>query len=129
MEGYSNSYQNGSVSKEAEFQRLAQSIGTNIQKMIQNGNTFQICFYFKYLFISNINSFQIYFRFKYQFTIHIFSFQISILITAVLRIRIRWIRKIRLPGSGSESIFSQRGSRIRVRIRIRIRIKINWILS
>jgi syntaxin 7 len=41
MEGYSNSYQNGSASKEAEFQRLAQSIGTNIQKMIQNVSSMQ----------------------------------------------------------------------------------------
>ena len=37
MEGYNNSYQNAAPSKEAEFQRLAQNIGTNIQKIIQNG--------------------------------------------------------------------------------------------
>lgn len=37
MEGYSNSYQNATPSREAEFQRLAQNIGTNIQKIIQNG--------------------------------------------------------------------------------------------
>ena len=78
MEGYSNSYQNGSVSKEAEFQRLAQSIGTNIQKMIQNGNTFQIYYHLKYHLILDIFSFQIYFYFKYQFISDIFLFQILI---------------------------------------------------
>ncbi len=41
MEGFSGngSYQNGSPSKEAEFQRLAQNIGSNIQKIIQNGES------------------------------------------------------------------------------------------
>ena len=37
MEGYNSSYQNGAPSKEAEFQRLTQNIGSNIQKIIQNG--------------------------------------------------------------------------------------------
>ena len=42
MEGFSGngSYQNGAPSKEAEFQRLAQNIGSNIQKIIQNGKGF-----------------------------------------------------------------------------------------
>ena len=80
MEGYSNSYQNGSVSKEAEFQRLAQSIGTNIQKMIQNGNSVRIYYHLKYHLILDIFSFQIssHFYFKYQFISDLFSFQISI---------------------------------------------------
>lgn len=37
MEGYQNSYQNSSSARETEFQRLAQNIGTNIQKIQQNG--------------------------------------------------------------------------------------------
>ena len=37
MEGYSNSYQNSTSARETEFQRLAQNIGTNIQKIQQNG--------------------------------------------------------------------------------------------
>ena len=37
MEGYNNSYQNSSSARETEFQRLAQNIGTNIQKIQQNG--------------------------------------------------------------------------------------------
>ena len=37
MEGYNNSYQNSSTARETEFQRLAQNIGTNIQKIQQNG--------------------------------------------------------------------------------------------
>ena len=37
MEGYNNSYQNGTSARETEFQRLAQNIGTNIQKILQNG--------------------------------------------------------------------------------------------
>jgi len=41
MEGYNNSYQNGAPTKEAEFQRLAQNIGTNIQKIIQNVSSMQ----------------------------------------------------------------------------------------
>lgn len=41
MEGYNNSYQNGAPAKEAEFQRLAQNIGTNIQKIIQNVSSMQ----------------------------------------------------------------------------------------
>eukprot|EP00088_Acartia_fossae_P039131 TRINITY_DN4071_c1_g1_i1.p1 TRINITY_DN4071_c1_g1~~TRINITY_DN4071_c1_g1_i1.p1 ORF type:complete len:274 (+),score=56.36 TRINITY_DN4071_c1_g1_i1:90-911(+) len=41
MEGYNNSYQNGNPSKEAEFQRLAQNIGSNIQKIIQNVSSMQ----------------------------------------------------------------------------------------
>jgi len=36
MEGYNNSYQNSSSARETEFQRLAQNIGTNIQKIQQN---------------------------------------------------------------------------------------------
>ena len=39
MEEYS-SYQNAKPTREAEFQRMAQNIGTNIQKMIQNGRSF-----------------------------------------------------------------------------------------
>ena len=38
MEGYSNSYQNGTSARETEFQRLAQNVGTNVQKILQNGN-------------------------------------------------------------------------------------------
>jgi len=43
MEGFSGngSYQNGTPSKEAEFQRLAQNIGSNIQKIIQNVSSMQ----------------------------------------------------------------------------------------
>lgn len=41
MEGYNTSYQNGAPAKEAEFQRLAQNIGTNIQKIIQNVSSMQ----------------------------------------------------------------------------------------
>ena len=42
MEGYSsNSYQNGTSARETEFQRLAQNVGTNVQKILQNGT---ICF-------------------------------------------------------------------------------------
>lgn len=43
MEGFSGngSYQNGAPSKEAEFQRLAQNIGSNIQKIIQNVSSMQ----------------------------------------------------------------------------------------
>ena len=41
MEGYNNSYQNGSTAKETEFQRLAQNIGTNIQKIQQNGESLE----------------------------------------------------------------------------------------
>ena len=41
MEGYNNSYQNGSTAKETEFQRLAQNIGTNIQKIQQNGGSLE----------------------------------------------------------------------------------------
>ena len=37
MEGYTNSYQNGTSARETEFQRLAQNVGTNIQKILQNG--------------------------------------------------------------------------------------------
>ena len=37
MEGYSNSYQNGTSARETEFQRLAQNVGTNVQKILQNG--------------------------------------------------------------------------------------------
>lgn len=40
MEGYGNSYQNGTA-KETEFQRLAQNIGTNIQKILQNVSSMQ----------------------------------------------------------------------------------------
>ena len=43
MDSY-GSYQNGASSSgatmtETEFQRLAQSVGTNIQKILQNGKT------------------------------------------------------------------------------------------
>ena len=41
MEGYNNSYQNSSSARETEFQRLAQNIGTNIQKIQQNGKTLE----------------------------------------------------------------------------------------
>jgi len=41
MEGYSNSYQNGTSARETEFQRLAQNIGTNIQKILQNVSSMQ----------------------------------------------------------------------------------------
>ena len=37
MEGYNNSYQNSTSARETEFKRLAQNIGTNIQKIQQNG--------------------------------------------------------------------------------------------
>jgi len=41
MEGYGNSYQNGTSARETEFQRLAQNIGTNIQKILQNVSSMQ----------------------------------------------------------------------------------------
>lgn len=41
MEGYSNSYQNSASARETEFQRLAQNIGTNIQKIQQNVSSMQ----------------------------------------------------------------------------------------
>lgn len=41
MEGYNNSYQNSSSARETEFQRLAQNIGTNIQKIQQNVSSMQ----------------------------------------------------------------------------------------
>jgi len=41
MEGYNNSYQNGTSARETEFQRLAQNIGTNIQKILQNVSSMQ----------------------------------------------------------------------------------------
>ena len=34
--GYQGTYQNGNA-READFQKLAQNIGTNIQKILQNG--------------------------------------------------------------------------------------------
>ena len=37
MDSYSESYQNGGSQREADFQGLAQNIGTNIQKILQNG--------------------------------------------------------------------------------------------
>ena len=43
MEGYNNSYQNSSSARETEFQRLAQNIGTNIQKIQQNGDINILC--------------------------------------------------------------------------------------
>ena len=39
MENYSDSYQNGGSGggrRDADFQKLAQNIGTNIQKILQN---------------------------------------------------------------------------------------------
>lgn len=41
MEGYNNSYQNSSSARETEFQRLAQNIGTNIQKIQQSVSSMQ----------------------------------------------------------------------------------------
>jgi len=41
MEGYNNSYQNGTSARETEFQRLAQTVGTNIQKILQNVSSMQ----------------------------------------------------------------------------------------
>lgn len=41
MEGYNNSYQNGTSARETEFQRLAQNVGTNIQKILQNVSSMQ----------------------------------------------------------------------------------------
>jgi len=41
MEGYNNSYQNGTSGRETEFKRLAQNIGTNIQKIQQNVSSMQ----------------------------------------------------------------------------------------
>ena len=37
MDSYSESYQNGGSRREADLQGLAQNIGTNIQKILQNG--------------------------------------------------------------------------------------------
>ena len=34
---YSDSYQNGGSRRDADFQKLAQNIGSNIQKILQNG--------------------------------------------------------------------------------------------
>jgi len=41
MEGYSNSYQNGTSARETEFQRLATNVGTNVQKILQNVSSMQ----------------------------------------------------------------------------------------
>merc|ERR1719319_1363132 len=41
MEGYNNPYQNGTSARETEFQRLAQNVGTNIQKILQNVSSMQ----------------------------------------------------------------------------------------
>ena len=43
MDSYSESYQNGGSRREADLQGLSQNIGTNIQKILQNGN------YIKYI--------------------------------------------------------------------------------
>ena len=41
MDSFGSSYQNGGGSvREADFQRLSQNIGTNIQKILQNGKIF-----------------------------------------------------------------------------------------
>ena len=37
MDSYSESYQNGGSRREADLQGLSQNIGTNIQKILQNG--------------------------------------------------------------------------------------------
>ena len=61
MEGYNNSYQNTSSGRETEFQRLAQNIGTNIQKIQQNGQSLQKETHFKYhliLFVISVSSMQ-----------------------------------------------------------------------
>lgn len=36
MDNYQDSYQNGGVKRDTDFQKLAQNIGTNIQKILQN---------------------------------------------------------------------------------------------
>ena len=36
---YSDSYQNGGSRRDADFQKLAQNIGSNIQKILQNGES------------------------------------------------------------------------------------------
>jgi len=41
MDSYSESYQNGGSQREADFQGLAQNIGTNIQKILQNVSSMQ----------------------------------------------------------------------------------------
>lgn len=41
MDSYSESYQNGGSRREADLQGLAQNIGTNIQKILQNGEIFR----------------------------------------------------------------------------------------
>ena len=59
MEGYSNSYQNSASARETEFQRLAQNIGTNIQKIQQNGKFSKkksILIIIKNLFSSFVNA-------------------------------------------------------------------------
>ena len=40
---YSDSYQNGGGRRETDFQRLAQNIGSNIQKILQNGKITFFC--------------------------------------------------------------------------------------
>lgn len=41
MDGFQDSYQNGGHARETDFQRLAQSVGTNIQKILQNVSSMQ----------------------------------------------------------------------------------------
>jgi hypothetical protein len=45
--GYQGNYQNGNA-READFQKLAQNIGTNIQKILQNGTIDQ---QFSYIYV------------------------------------------------------------------------------
>ena len=41
MDGFSDSYQNGGSRRDTDFQKLAQNIGTNIQKILQNVSSMQ----------------------------------------------------------------------------------------
>ena len=64
MDSYSESYQNGGSRREADLQGLAQNIGTNIQKLLQNGEIFRkneslvkrcdVTFFFFHLTVSSM---------------------------------------------------------------------------
>ena len=56
MDTYSDSYQNGGGRRDTDFQKLAQNIGTNIQKILQNGIYSQKTLFWKCILISYLLS-------------------------------------------------------------------------
>ena len=67
MDSYSESYQNGGSRREADLQGLSQNIGTNIQKILQNGN---IKYNYTYVFFQFL-------RILMMMTSQSFSFTVS----------------------------------------------------